>query len=92
MMISMSLQEEPPEQTITLKERADYWVAIHEETGVGTQAPTRGVALDELDEAVALHTTDATEPVEDEDAHLRELGIDPDEIDKEQPLLAFMQG
>ena len=65
-MISMSIQQEPPEQTITLKERADYWVAIHEETGVGAQAPTREAALDELDEAVALHTNDATEPVEDE--------------------------
>lgn len=91
-MISMSSQKEPPEQTITLKERDDYWVAIHEETGVGTQAPTRAAALDELDAAVALHTNDATEPVEDEDAHWRELGIDPDEIEDDQPLPAFMQG
>ena len=88
----MSIQKEPPEQTITLKERADYWVAIHEETGVGAQAPTREAALDELDEAVALHTNDATEPGEDEDELLRDLGIDPDAIEDEQPLPAFMQG
>lgn len=61
-MIYVSIQVEPPEQTISLKEHADYWVAIHEETGVGTQAPTRAEALDELDEAVALYTNDATEP------------------------------
>ncbi len=87
----MGIQAEPPEQTITLKERADYWVAIHEETGVGAQAPTRAAVLDELDLAVALHTNDATEPVADEDAVLRELGIDQAEVDGDQSLPAFMQ-
>lgn len=86
----MSIQAEPPEQTITLKERADYWVAIHEETGVGAQAPTRAAVLDELDEAVALHN-EPSEPIEDEEAVLRELGIDPDEVDEDQPLPPFMQ-
>lgn len=88
----MSLHAEPPEQTITLKERADYWVAIHEETGVGAQASTRAAALDELDEAVALHTNDATEPVDDEETVLRELGIDPDAVDGDRSLPSFMQG
>lgn len=88
----MSTQEEPPEQTITLKKRADYWLAIDEETGVGAQAPTRAAALTELDEAVALHGNDATQPVEDEDAVLRELGIDPTAVEEDQSLPAFMQG
>lgn len=82
---------EPPEQTILLKERADYWVAIHEEIGVGAQGVTRAAALDELDKAVALHTNDATEPVADEDAVLRALEIDPDEVDDDQPLSSFIK-
>lgn len=86
----MSLQIEPPEQTITLKKRAEYWVAIHEETGVGAQGATRVEALDELDEAVALHLNDATEPVANEEAILEELGINPDE-DDDRPLPPFMQ-
>jgi len=67
--------------TITLTERDEYWVAVHESTGVGAQAETREAVLDELDEAVALHTNDATGPTDDEDEILRDLGIAPDEID-----------
>ena len=85
-------QEESPTQTITLKQRANYWVAIHEETGVGAQGDTRAEALDELDVAVALHTSEVDDPIEDEEDVLRELGIDPGEIDGNQPLPEFMQG
>lgn len=69
------------EQTITLTEREGHWVAVHEPTEVGAQAKTREQALDELDEAVALHTNDATERLENEDEVLRDLGIEPEEID-----------
>lgn len=60
------------EQTITLTQRDGYWVAIHEPTGVGAQAETRDEALDELDEAVALHTNDATEPLDGDDEATRD--------------------
>jgi predicted RNase H-like HicB family nuclease len=76
----MSKRVEP---TITLTDRDGYWVAIHEPTGVGAQGETRDEALDELDEAVALHTNDATEPASDEDEILRDLGIDADEVETE---------
>lgn len=88
----MSIQERPPEQTIILKKRPDYWLAIDEETGVGAQAPTRAAALAELDEAIALYNNDATALVEDEDAVFRELGIDPTEVDEDQSLPVFMSG
>jgi len=72
--------------TISLIEKEHYWVAIHEPTNVGAQGETRDQALAELDEAVALHAGDAGEPIDDEDAFLREIGIDPDEIaDSESP-------
>jgi len=45
-------------------------------TGVTTQGPSRGAALENLDEAVALHRDEiGSEPTEEE---LRDLGIDPD--------------
>jgi len=57
------------------------WSAIDEELNVASQGETREEALEMLDEAVALHTGEAGEPVTDED--LRELGIDPDSIPDE---------
>jgi predicted RNase H-like HicB family nuclease len=57
------------------------WSAIDEETGVASQGETRSEALDNLDEAVALHTDEIGEPVTDAD--LRDLGIDPDTVPDE---------
>ena len=45
----------PVEITLTLGESGDLWVARDEETGVASQGETRGEALDDLDEAVALY-------------------------------------
>lgn len=60
---------------IRLWREDDWWVAKDVETGVTTQGQSRTVALETLDEAVALHDGDiGTEPTEEE---LRELGIDP---------------
>jgi predicted RNase H-like HicB family nuclease len=60
---------------IRLWREDDWWVAKDVETGVTTQGQSRTVALENLDEAVALHDGDiGTEPTEEE---LRELGIDP---------------
>lgn len=55
------------------------WSAIDAETGVASQGETRQEALENLDEAVALHTGEAGEPVTDED--LREFGLDPADVD-----------
>lgn len=66
------------QQEIVLRQKADdEWVAIHDPTGVGARGETRREALAELDEAVALHRGEGGTPIEDEDAFLRELGIDP---------------
>jgi predicted RNase H-like HicB family nuclease len=59
---------------IRLVEEDGRWSAIDGETGVASFGDTREEALEMLDEAVALHTGEAGDPVTDED--LRELGID----------------
>jgi predicted RNase H-like HicB family nuclease len=67
---------------IRLIEEADGgWSAIDEDLNVASQGETREEALEMLDEAVALHTGEAGEPVTDED--LRELGLDPDAVPDE---------
>jgi predicted RNase H-like HicB family nuclease len=67
--------------TLQLSEDGEVWLVRDEDTGVATQGETREEALEMLDEAVALHTGEAGEPVTDED--LREWGIDPDEVPDE---------
>ena len=71
-------------RTITLTQADDgWWVARDEETGVASQGETRQDALDNLDEAVALHKGEIGESIdtrEEEEKVLEELGIDPDEV------------
>ncbi|OSO88086.1 HicB family protein [Halorubrum ezzemoulense DSM 17463] len=71
-------------RTITLTQANDgWWVARDEATGVASQGETRQDALDNLDEAVALHkgeTGDSVDNWEEEKEVLEELGIDPDEV------------
>ena len=75
-----------------IEEDDGWWSAIDEEAGVASQGETRRKALNNLDEAVALHTGEAGEPIEDEDAFLRSIGVDPDEIpDEPHDLPKFMQ-
>jgi predicted RNase H-like HicB family nuclease len=64
-------------QEIRLVESEDWWVATDVETGVTTQGETRETALENLDEAVALHRGEIGRPPTDEE--LREMGIDPDD-------------
>jgi len=52
-------------------------VARDVETGVASQGKTRQAALENLDEAVALHRGEIGRPPTDEE--LREMGIDPDD-------------
>jgi predicted RNase H-like HicB family nuclease len=70
---------------ISLIEEDDgSWSAIDEETGVASCGDTRQEALQMLDEAVALHNGEAGESVDtpdEERAVLREMGIDPDEVE-----------
>lgn len=68
------------------------WSAIDEVVGVASCGDTREEALNMLDEAVALHKGEAGESIEDEDAFLEEIGIDPEEIpDEPRELPEFMQ-
>lgn len=62
---------------IRLWREDDGWVAKDTTTGVTTQGRSRMDALENLDEAVALHEREiGREPTEEE---LQEFGIDPDD-------------
>jgi len=71
------------------REEDGWWVATDEATGVASQGPTREDALDNLDEAVALHKGEIGEPVTEDD--FREWGIDPNEVGDDEELPEFMQ-
>jgi predicted RNase H-like HicB family nuclease len=74
-MASSTRDGEPHEDEIRLWREDDWWIAKDVETGVTTQGPSRETALENLDEAVALHNAEiGREPTDEE---LRELGIDP---------------
>lgn len=72
------------EDEIRMWREEDGWVITDVETGVTTQGDTREEALEMLDEAVALHKGEIGEPIEtpeEEGEVLRELGIDPEEVE-----------
>jgi len=76
---------------IRLVEEDDgWWSAIDEGTGVASQGETRQQALENLDEAVALHAGEAGEEIEDEVAFLRGLGIEPTDSENAEDLPEFM--
>lgn len=65
----------PHDGEIRLWREDDRWIATDVDTGVTTQGRTRTDALENLDEAVALHNNETgREPTDEE---LSELGIDP---------------
>ena len=69
------------QRRITLTEEDGWWVAKDEsvgEHGVASQGRTRKEALDNLDEAVALHKGETGESVTDDD--FREWGLEPEDI------------
>ena len=75
--------DDEPAQEIRLVHSGELWVATDVETGVASQGETREAALENLDEAVALHGGKIGDPIEspaEEREVLRELGIDPDEV------------
>ena len=53
--------------------------AIDVETGVAASGESKAEALAELSDALALHEGEG-EAIEDEDAFLREINIDPDKV------------
>lgn len=100
MSTETSANEDPQDgRTITLTQAEDgWWVARDEATGVTSQGETRQDALENLDEAVALHTGeigDAIETWDEEREVLADLDIDPDEVkqarDEQDGLPNFMQ-
>lgn len=77
-------QDADHEDEIRMWREDDGWVITDVETGVTTQGETREEALEMLDEAVALHKGEIGESIdtpEEEREVLRDLGIDPDEVD-----------
>jgi len=65
------------EGEIRLWREEGWWIAREVGTGVTTQGESRSEALENLDEAVALHRGEIGRKPTDEE--LRELGIDPEE-------------
>lgn len=53
------------------------------ETGVASFGETKAEALAQLADAMALRNGEGGEPIEDEAAFLREIGVDPEEIPDE---------
>lgn len=76
--------------TVTEGESTDLFVARDEATGVASQGKTKPEALAMLAEALELHEGGG-EPVEDEESVLREMGINPDEINGDRELPEFMR-
>lgn len=60
----------------------DLITAIDIETGLAASGPSKADALSSLADVLVLHEGDG-EPIDDEDAFLRELGIASDEIDED---------
>jgi len=66
----------PVNISLSLRQDSDRWIARDEDTGVTSQGPTRRVALENLDEAVAGYHGAGESPT---DEKLRDLGIDPEQ-------------
>ncbi|QGN07300.1 type II toxin-antitoxin system HicB family antitoxin [Halorhabdus sp. CBA1104] len=74
-MASSTVDGDIHDEEIRLWREDDWWVATDVASGVTTQGPSREAALENLDEAVALHEGEIGR--EPSDAELREAGIDP---------------
>jgi len=76
-MAASSSENTDHEDEIRLWREDEWWIAKDVETGVTTQGTSHAVALENLDEAVALHRGEiGHEPTEVE---LTELSIDPED-------------
>ena len=68
---------------VEFSREGDLVTAIDIETGIAASGESKGVALRRLSDALA-NDEGRGEPIEDEEAFLQELGIDPDEIEEEE--------
>ncbi|MDY6776128.1 MAG: type II toxin-antitoxin system HicB family antitoxin [Halobacteria archaeon] len=78
---------------LTQDEETELWTAVDEDEGVASQGETREEALENLDEAVALHKGEIGEEISEDEQEevLRELGIEPDELDGDREPPEFMK-
>jgi predicted RNase H-like HicB family nuclease len=85
--------EHKVDREIRLMQEGEWWVAKDEDEGVASQGRTRQEALENLDEAVALHKGEIGEEISEDEQEevLRDLGIDPDELDGDRELPEFMK-
>jgi predicted RNase H-like HicB family nuclease len=81
------------DREIKLTQEGEWWVAKDEDEGVASQGKTRVEALENLDEAVALHKGEIGEeiPEDEQEEVLIDLGINPDELDGDRELPEFMK-
>jgi predicted RNase H-like HicB family nuclease len=79
------------EDEIRMWREDEMWVITDVETGVTTQGDSREEALEMLDEAVGLHKGEIGEEIDDEEAFIEEIGIDPDEVEPTEELPDFMK-
>ena len=82
-----STAENRREEGVEFTYEEDLVTARDIETGIASSGESKAEALAMLAEALALHEG-AGEPIDDEEAFLRETGIDPDEDDSPPPWLA----
>jgi predicted RNase H-like HicB family nuclease len=78
-----STAEDRREEGVEFTHEGDLVTARDLETGVAASGNSKSEALARLAEALLLHEGGG-EPIEDEEAFLREIGIDPDEIDESE--------
>jgi len=74
-MASSTRDGDARDDEIRLWREKGWWIAEDVETGVTTQGESRAAALENLDDAVAVHTGEAGRTPTDEE--LRATGIDP---------------
>lgn len=79
------------EDEIHMWREDDWWVIQDVETGVTTQYETRPDVLEMLDEAVGLHNGEIGKPIENEEAFMMEIGIDPEEVEPTKELPDFLK-
>jgi predicted RNase H-like HicB family nuclease len=77
-----STAENRREEGVEFTYEGDLVTARDIETGVASSGESKAEALAMLAEALALHEGGG-EPIDDEEAFLREIGIDPDDVDED---------
>lgn len=75
--------EDGREEGVEFTFEDDLVTARDIESGVAASGVSKSEALSRLAEALELHEGGG-EPIEDEDAFLQEIGVDPEEIDEDE--------